>query len=105
MHLGRVATIARLHPRRRTDLSRVPRRVGNVPGIEGEPSETPKTLDEAVFRPLTTFPKRPFTLTMSVALMMTRPPTRCMSSCTSVNLTGEKGGTPMSSPDVALTIR
>ena len=73
------------------------REVNGSEGVEGEAERDAEDIGRSRVRPLTTFPNRPFTLTMSVALMMTRPPTRCMSSCTSGNLAGEKGGTPMSS--------
>ena len=61
--------------------------------------------DAAVFRPATTCPKNPFTLTTSVTLASSRPPTMWRSSCNSGNRLGEKPGPPMSIPDVALTSR
>ena len=59
----------------------------------------------ATLRPLTTWPKNAFTLTRSVTLAMSLPPTMWLSSCRPGNRLGEKPSPPMSMPEVALTMR
>ena len=106
---GRLATTARLHPRLRTDLSRVPRRVGNVPGIEGEAEGDAEDTGRSRGPSVDHLPEQAVHaddvggVDVDVDVDATADEVYVLLHLR--KLAGEKGGTPMSSPDVALTIR